>query len=320
MKLRWALVPIAPLVVLILLRAAYSYNPLAPLFYIPAMALALRSAYRFARHKPVDAKYLWLVLALGLHPFLGLAFFLPKVLKAERGWVRYRGILPRRASLAFRLVGKVQKADFIRVANGEAYIVVESAWFTSSGAYRRALGKARVMLKRALEMGAVPIPVRAREVPKRWDSTEPLGLPRTDDVPAIFAIGAELERAELQVPAGFVGILADGRPWAMPSWQARAMVEAGLCKGDPKEFPEEPPPDPSNYGIKLGPARPLGLYEAFRLKPFNSSSKPSNIARKNLDRALPLSEGPGQPLKRKGSGRKGLKDLVLKRIPEAFIY
>ncbi len=270
MKLRWALVP------------------LAPLLYIPAMALALRSAYRFARRRPADAKYLWLVLAFGLHPLLGLALLLPKVRRAERGWVCYRGIFPKRASLAFRLVGRVPKAGFIKAANGEAYLVAESTWLTSSGAYRRALRKARAMLERALEMGAIPIPIRAEEVPKKWDSTESLGLPRAEDVPAIFAVGRELRRAELRVPAGFVGVLADGRPWAMPSWQARAMVEAGLCRGDPEEFPEEPPPSPSSYGIELGPARPLGLYKALRLKPFDGPPKPPDVAGKGPNRALPL--------------------------------
>ena len=288
MKLRWMLVPLAPLAVLTLLRAAHSYNPIAPLLYIPAMALALRSAYRFARRRPADAKYLWIILAFGLHPFLGLALLLPKVWRADRGWVRYRGIFPRRASLAFRLIGKVPRMESVKVANGEAYIVIESAWFTSSGAYRRALRKARVVLKRALEMGAVPIPVRAEEIPKRWDSTEPSGLPRAEDVPAIFALGTELRRAELSVPAGFVGVLADGRPWAVPSWQARAMVEAGLCRGNPEEFPEEPPPDPSSYGIELGPARPLGLNKPLRLEPFDGPPKPSGVAGKGLDRALPL--------------------------------
>ena len=288
MRFRWALVPLAPLAVLALLRTAYSYNPLAPLLYIPAMALALRSAYRFARRRPADARYLWPVLAFGLHPVLGLALLMPKVWRADRGWVRYRGIFPKKASLAFRLVGRVHKADFVRVANGEAYILVESTWFTASGAYRRALRRARAVLDRALDMGAVPVPVRAEEVPKKWDSTEPLGLPRTDDIPAIFVLGEELKRADLQVPAAFLGVLADGRPWAMPSWQARAMVEAGLCRGNPDEFPEEPPPDPSRYGIELGPARPLGLYNSLRFKPFDGPPKPPHVAGKHLDRALPF--------------------------------
>lgn len=288
MKLRWTLVPLAPLVVLILLRAAHSYNPVAPLLYIPAMALALRSACRFAKHKPADAKYLWLALAFGLHPLLGLALLLPKIWKADRGWIRYEGIFPRRALVAFRLVGRVPKAKFVKVINGEAYIVAESIWFTPSGAYRRALKKAKKMLEWALERGIIPIPIRAEEIPRKWDSSEPLGLPRTDDVPAMFVLGSELKRAELKLPAGFVGILADGRLWAMPSWQAKAMVQAGLCKGDPEEFPEEPPPDPFSYGIELGPARPLGLYKPPRLKPFNGPSKPSNVAGEGLDRALLL--------------------------------
>lgn len=288
MNFRWVLVPLAPLIVLILLRAAHHYNPLAPLFYLPATILALRSAYKFARYRSANTRYLWVTLAFGLHPVFGLLLLFHSLWKVDRGWVRFKGIFPKKALVAFRLLGNVAKAKFVRVANGEAYVLVESMWFTSSGAYRRALRKAREILKWALERDIIPIPVRARELPRGWDDSDPLGLPRTEDVPAIFAIGSELRRVELKLPKGFVGVLVDGRFWALPSWQARAMLEVGLCKGDPDEFQEEPPPDPSGYGIELGPARPLGLYKPLRLEPLDHAPKPSNVAGIRLNRTLPF--------------------------------
>ncbi len=294
MKLRWALVPLAPVLAIVSLKLAYTYNPMAPLLYLPTALLAIRSAYRFARRKPIDARYLWLALAFGLHPVFGLLLLLHHLplRKRANGWVCVEGLVLCRVKLAFRLIGRPSEDFEVLMVDGMAYAVVEASWFTTSGAYRRALRKASLLARSALRKGLVPVPVNADEIPRKADRPGPKGLPQPSDVPIVFLIGSELRKATTPISnmlfSGFSEVVADGRPWALPTWQARALIEVGLCMGDLEEFSEQRPSSPLSYEIELGPASPLDLKDALGCKPLYDTSKPAGVAVKGLNRTFLL--------------------------------